>query len=73
MVKIMSNKSRELSETPYGHLPTGANNNACDAWQRAYCLEVRLDTDPESMTVEGRKDILQCPVCQHTIALEVQE
>lgn len=67
----MTDKAKELNETPYGQLPTGVKTNGCDAWRRAHCLEARLDVDPESLIVEGRKDILRCPVCQHTIALEV--
>jgi len=59
-------------ETPYGKLPVGTpRKNGCEAWQRALCLENRIDNDPESMVVEGRPDILQCPVCAHIITLEV--
>ena len=67
----MSDNTKQLDETPYGKLPVGKTNQGCDAWRRAHCLETRLDVDPESLIVEGRKDILRCPVCQHTIALEV--
>jgi hypothetical protein len=61
-----------VATTPYGKLPTGSpNKNACQSWQRAYCLEMRIDNDPESLLVDGRTDILQCPVCAHVIELEV--
>ena len=57
-----------IGETPYGSLPKGAKNkNSCDACQRAFCLEVRIDNEPQTLLVEGREDILQCPVCGHVI------
>jgi len=68
----MAEKGKQLIDTPFGKLPTGSpNKNVCQAWQRAHCLEVRIDNDPESLLVEGRADILQCPVCAHIIELEV--
>ena len=59
----------KLNETPYGTLPKGSkkNNNGCSAWQRAFCLEVRIENEAETLLVEGRQDILQCPVCGHVV------
>jgi len=67
----MTEKGRPLSETPYGKLPPVTSKNSCKSWERATCLEARLQNEPESLLVEGRTDILRCPVCQHTIELEV--
>ena len=62
---------RKLDETPYGKITTGVSKrNGCAAWQRAFCLEIRIDNEPESLLVEGRTDILQCKVCGHIIDLE---
>lgn len=65
----MSKNLGKLNETPYGTLPTGSKikNNGCSAWQRQFCLEIRIDNEPETLLVEGRQDILQCPVCGHVI------
>ena len=69
----MAEKGRALSDTPYGKIPSGtARKNTCQAWQRAFCLETRIDNDPESLVVEGRTDILRCPVCAHVIELGVR-
>ena len=58
----------ELNETQYGTLPYAkTNNNGCSAWQRAFCLEIRIDNEAETLLVDGRQDILQCPVCGHVI------
>jgi len=68
----MAEKGRQLTDTPYGKISSGTGRkNTCQAWQRAFCLETRIDNDPESLLVEGRTDILQCPVCAHIIKLEV--
>jgi len=73
-VITMAEKGKVLNETPYGKIPTGnPNKNACDAWQRADCLEARLQNEPESLLIPGRTDILQCPVCGHKIELEVNK
>ena len=74
LVITMTNKSRTLSETAYGTLPKGSpNKNGCSAWQRADCLSIRIDNEPETLLVSDRPDILQCPVCAHIIQLEVKQ
>ena len=48
------------------------NPLTCNSWEKAFCLEQRLDTDPESM-LTADPNMLQCPLCGFTIPLEPVE
>ena len=70
--KTVNKKLIPVATTPYGKLPIGSpSKNGCAAWQRAGCLETRIDNEPETLLVTDRPDILQCPVCAHVIKLDV--
>lgn len=43
--------------------------DGCDPWQRAYCLEVRAEHEPESLQT-GDPSVLRCPRCGFTVSLE---
>ena len=34
----------------------------CEAWQKAYCIQTRAETDPESL-MTGEPGVLACPIC----------
>ena len=70
----MSKNLGKISETEWGgSTNVSRSGSTCEAWARAECLSTRIDVEPESMVVEGREDILQCPICKHTIVLGADE
>ena len=48
------------------------NPLTCNSWEKSFCLEQRLDTDPESM-LTADPNVLMCPLCHFKIPLEPVE
>lgn len=44
----------------------------CEAWEKAMCLELRIEEDPESLLTDDPK-ILRCPRCAFEIPIEPPE
>ena len=44
----------------------------CEAWEKAMCLELRIEEDPESLLTDDPK-ILRCPRCAFEILVEPPE
>ena len=45
-----------------------ASKAVCEPWERAMCLELRIEEEPESLLTDDPK-ILRCPRCEFEIAV----
>lgn len=45
-----------------GKLKTETVKVGCENWQKAYCIQMRAENEPETLMTEV-EGVLQCPVC----------